>query len=128
MYFYFYWPISVLALLYNLSRLYLIKFTAAHYSVVAGSVKVIVFHFCVCERGNLIQNNVFFRLEWLWFYQWLFLEITPTFLLAIGLAWRFRCLDSLFIPILNFKYVEFYQRPITIFPFSFFLKQKKTNF
>jgi hypothetical protein len=32
--------VAVLACLYNLSRLYLIKFTAAHYSVVAGNVKV----------------------------------------------------------------------------------------
>jgi hypothetical protein len=34
--------VAVLACFYNLSRLYLIKFTAAHYSVVAGNVKVAV--------------------------------------------------------------------------------------
>lgn len=32
--------VGVLACFYNLSRLYLIKYTAAHYSVVAGNVKV----------------------------------------------------------------------------------------
>jgi len=37
--------ITVMALLYNLSRYYLVKFTEAHYSVIAGSVKVAVIVF-----------------------------------------------------------------------------------
>jgi hypothetical protein len=50
--------IAFVAMFYNLCRLYLIKYTEAHYSVIAGSIKVLLSIFCFAERTIKIMPCV----------------------------------------------------------------------